>query len=204
MFPNVAPYEIIAAPFSVYWAPVETAFPAVDDVTPGVGWSLFGTSGDLNMNDDPVVVSHPQTIITFRPAGSTASRKASRTEEDLTIAFTIVDLTMEQYRLGLNMNAMTTVPAASGVAGEKWIGMTRGPAVQTVSLLVRGPSPYGNNMALQFEVPVCYEAGSQQVSLGKGDWAGRAMEFRALVDPDAATPAQQFGTLRAMTTVALP
>ena len=37
---NSAPYEVIAAPFTVYAAPVGTAFPQVDEV-PGAPWAKY-------------------------------------------------------------------------------------------------------------------------------------------------------------------
>ena len=94
---NSLPYEIIAAPFTVWFAPVGTAFPDVEE-TPPSPWAKVGSSGDLNYMDDGVTVSHRQTMELFRALGDAGSRKASRPEEDLLIKLNLADLTLEQYK----------------------------------------------------------------------------------------------------------
>jgi len=201
--PNSVPYEIIAAPFDVYWAAVGTAFPLID-AAPSASWSKVGSSASLNyMDSDGVKVSHSQKMNPFRALGDAGVRKTFRTEEDLMIALTLADVTLEQYQHALNRNAITTSAASSGVAGFKKIGLSRGFAVDTVALLVRGPSPYGDNMQMQFEVPRAAQSGNPQVVMKKDTPIGLALEWTALVDPNAISTAERFGRLVAQHQLAL-
>lgn len=194
---NSQPYEIIAAPFNVYIAPVGTAFPLID-ADPADPWALVGSSGVLNYGDEGVTVSHAQSITKFRSAGDAGSRKVFRTEEDLTVRLMLADLTLEQYRLALNSNILTTVPPG-GEAGYKKIGLSRGFAVATVALLVKGPSPYAADMFMQYEIPRAAQSGNPEpVHAKKGSPAMLALAWDALVDTEADTPDEYFGRLIAM------
>jgi hypothetical protein len=198
-----APFEIIAQPFTLYTAPVGTAFPDVD-TTPGAGWTKVGTNGDLNYTEDGVTVNHAQTVEAFRALGSTGPRKAFRTEEELRISLTLADLSLEAYKLAMNGNAITTTAAASGTPGTKDIGLSRGLAVTQYALLIRGAgSPYGASMAMQYEIPVAVEAGEPEVVFVKGEPAGLALEFLVLEDPSASTESERFGRLVAQNAAAL-
>lgn len=195
---NSAPFEIIAAPFTLYLAPVGTAFPAVD-VAPGGAWVKVGTSGDRNYTEDGVTVQHSQTIEQFRAAGSTGPIKAFRTEEALLISMVLADVSLEQYALALNHNAITTTAAGAGVPGTKKAGLSRGAFVAQRALLVRGVSPYGDAMDMQYEVPKAFQSGSPEAVYRKGEPAALALEFTALEDPGAASTAERFGRLVAQT-----
>lgn len=192
---NSTPYEIIAAPFTVWYAPEGTAFPDVE-IAPPNPWAKIGTSGDLNYTDEGVTIAHSQEMELFRSLGDAGSRKAFRTEEDLMIRLVMTDLTLENYAHALNSNSVTTVPAASN-AGYKWVGLSRGFAVATVALLVRGPSPYGANWTMQFEVPRAAQTGNPEPVMRKGEPAGLALEWTALVDPNALTEFERFGRILA-------
>lgn len=193
---NSLPYEIIAAPFELYFAPVGTAFPAINLATPAAPWTKVGSSGSLNYDDaEGVKVSHAQSIAKFRALGDSGSRKVFRTEEDLMIALKLIDVTLEQYAHALNSNAVAVSAASSGVAGFKKIGLSRGFSVATVALLVRGPSPYGDSMTMQFEVPRAAQSGNPEVLISKGTPMGLALEWTALVDPNAVNEFERFGRL---------
>jgi hypothetical protein len=203
MSTNTVPYEVIAAPFVAYWAPVGEAFPLID-VTPAGNWVRIGTSGELNYAEDGVVIEQPQSITKWRAGGDTGVRKVFRTEEDFMIRFTLTDLTLEQYRLGLNMNTVTTVAAGSGTAGYKKIGLSRGPDVAQMALILRGPSPYGDAMNLQYEVPIAFQTGEPKPVLGKkGEPAGIELEFTAIIDPNASSVKERYGRIVAQHQVAL-
>ncbi len=193
---NSIPYEIIAAPFVVWFAPVGTTFPAID-AAPGSPWAKIGSSGDLNYLDEGVKVSHRQAMSLFRALGDAGSRKAFRTEEDLMIALTLADLTLEQYTHALNSNSVTTVPATTLAAGYKKIGLSRGFSVATYALLMRGPSPYGDDWNLQYEVPRAAQTGNPEPVMRKGDPAALALEWTALVDTNAASEDERFGRIKA-------
>lgn len=198
---NAQPFEVIGAALTVFYAPVGTAFPDVDE-TPAIEWIKVGSSGPLNYDDDGIEVEHPQSFNFWRSLGEASSRKAFRTEEDLMIRLTLVDLTLEQYRLALNRNAITTTPAGLGVPGKKKVGLSRGLTVDTMALLVRGPSPYMFDGTAQYEVPIAAQIGSPTVVYQRREPAGLELEWRALVDPSQ--PAAEFlGRFVAQTAVAL-
>jgi hypothetical protein len=196
------PFEIIAAPFTVWIAPVGEAFPDVD-TAPGGGWAKIGTSGDQNYTEDGVVVSLAQTIEKWRGAGTTGPRKAFRTSEDMTVRFTLVDLTLEQLKHALNGNTVTDTAAGTGTPGVRKIGLSRGHTVTPFALLIRGGvSPYGDSFSMQFEVPVAVLQSSQELEFKKGTPAGVLLEWAAMEDPDASSAAERFGRLIAQDAVA--
>lgn len=189
------PFEIIAAPFSVYWAPVGEAFPLID-AAPAGNWALIGTSGDENYSEEGVTLVHSQTIEKARPAGSTGARKAFRTAEDMMIRFTMWDMKLEQYNKALNNNAVATTAAGSGTAGFKALNLYRGLDVALMALLVRGDvSPEGDSWKTQYQIPVCYQSGSPEPVFRKGNPIGLALEFDVLEDPSASSSAEKFGKL---------
>lgn len=191
-----APYEIVAQPFTLWVAAVGVAFPEVDD-PPGVGWTKVGTSGDLNYTEDGVTVTHNQSVELWRALGSAGPRKAFRTEEELHIALTLADLTLEQYAIALDLGTVTTSAPGAGVAGFKKIGLSRGLDVPQRALLVRGvgASPYGAGWDVQYEVPIAIQMAEPEVVFVKGEPAGLALEFVALEDPNAAVAGERFGRL---------
>lgn len=189
------PFEIVAAPFTVYVAPLGTAFPALG-VAPAAPWIKLGTSGDRSMSEEGVTVAHGQEINQVRTAGSTGPVKAFRTEESLVISLTLLDISLEQYALAFDGNTVATTAAGVGTAGYKALKLYRGVNVDAVALLVRGDaSAYGDGMQSQYEIPACFQSGSPEPVYTKGEPAGLALEYTALEDPDAATPDARFGRL---------
>lgn len=192
---NSTPYEIVAAPFEVWVAPLATAFPDVADVPAG-GWVKIGTSGARNITEDGVTIQHSQSVEKVRSLASTGPVKAFRTEEELLISFTLMDISLEQYSHALNSNTVTTVAPATGVGGYKKIGLSRGLSVTQKSLLVRGTacSPYGASWNVQYEVPIAVQQGEPEVVFVKGEPAGLALEWCALED-STASETERFGRL---------
>jgi hypothetical protein len=193
---NTVPYEVIAAPYDVWVAPVGTAFPDVG-ATPAGPWAKVGSSGSLNYDDAAgVTVEHSQSVSPWRSLGDAGSRKIFRTEEDLKIKLKLVDVTLEQYKHAINSNSVTTVPASLGLAGYKKLGLSRGFTVATVALLVRGSvSPYGSDWNMQYEVPIAAQSGNPSVVYKKGEPAGLELEWMALVDASASSEDERFGRL---------
>lgn len=178
-----APYEILAGPVEVYLAAANTAMPAVNS-TPGGSWTLLGTSGSSNYNEDGVSVMPEQSLEVFRALGTTGARKVWRTEEELKIEFTVHDLTLEVFRKALNDNAITTTAAGVGTAGRKTMNMVRGQSVALHAVLLRstGQSPYNDGMNAQFWMPVGYQEDAQEIVFAKGEPAGVKFTFAALQD----------------------
>ncbi len=186
----MTPYEIIAAPFELWWAPVGTAFPAIN-AAPSSPWAKVGTSGKNNYTDAGVRVSHAQTIDQFRFHGGTGPRKAVRSEESLTVMVTMADISLEHYRLALN----NVTVATSATPDRKTATLYKGAQVAVMALLVRGPSPYDEALSLQYQIPRCFEGGSPEIAYVKNAPAAIELQFVALEDLAAATDADRFGSL---------
>ncbi len=197
------PVEIIAGPLTLFLAPVGTAFPLVT-AAPAAPWVKIGGSGDKSYGDDGVTVTHTQKLETARPAGSTRPVKAFRTEEDLMLNLTLWDATLEQVTLALAGLAPVTVAAGAGTPGTKQIGLARGKTVTAYALLARGPSPYGEAFAQQFQVPVCVQSGSPKTVWVKGKPAGVELEFMALDHAGAASDSLGFGSIVSQHAAPLP
>jgi hypothetical protein len=195
MTENVAPFEIIAGPVTLYHAPVGSLFPILGEDPLEMSespWVLIGTNGALNYKDDGVTVRHSQTTHIFRSLGETGPRKVFRSAEDLLISVILADLSLEQYRHALNLNAVAEVGTI------KTIGLSRGPVVALRALLIRGTSPYANARA-QYEVPRAFQTGEPEVVFRKDEPAGLMLQWTAVVDEEASTPEERFGRLRAET-----
>lgn len=190
------PYEIIAAPFTVWWGEVGATFPLIDAAPDTEDWTKIGTSGDRNYSNDGVTVVHAQTTEAVRTAGATGPVKVLRTEEDLIVRLTLFDLKLEQYRMVVNQNEVVTTAAGVGTAGFKTIKLYRGVDIALMALLVRGShSPEGAGWNTQYQIPACYLTGTPEPVFTKGQPAGLALEWTAIEDPDAATDADRFGRL---------
>jgi hypothetical protein len=193
---NTVPYEVLAAPFTLYIADVGETFPDVDTAPPEPDWTKIGTSGALNYDSDAgVTVEHRQSLNPWRSLGDAGSRKIFRSEEDFIIRMELVDVTIEQYRIALNRNALTDTAAGLATPGTRKVGLSRGFTVDTMALLVRGDiSPYYADGAMQYEVPIAAQQGSPTVVYRKDQPAKLALEWMALVDPSQAA-AEYFGRL---------
>lgn len=176
-----APFEIIAAPFEVWLAPTGSTFPDVSQV-PIAPWVLLGTSGNKNYHEDGITVAHEQTIEEFRPLGLTAARKAFRTEENLTISMTLVDMTAAQYAKVLNRAAVTAVVAGSLVGGQSTIPLLQGLEVATFMIVCKGAESAGGVFNTQYQVPLAYNSGNPSPVFQKGEPAALDCEFHALWD----------------------
>src|SRR3954471_15146364 len=106
--------ETIAAPYSVYIAPVSTAYPGVS-ATPSGSWKLLGLNGTLDQSDNGVSLGFSQQISEHVPAGSTCPTKAFRTQEAVEVAFELADMTLETFAKIMDDADITTVPQSSGV-----------------------------------------------------------------------------------------
>lgn len=196
------PYEIVGQPLELWLAPVGTAFPAIDDA-PANTWVLVGTSGDRSQTEEGVTVTHSQTINKVRAGGSVGAIKAFRPEEDLMFRVTLMDVSLEQYKVAVNGNALTTTAAGVGTAGTKKMGLSRGKDVTVYALLARGVSPYDPTYTAQYQVPRCYVSGSPAIVYRKGQPAGIELTFEALEDMEAVTEDERFGSLIAQHQAAL-
>lgn len=188
------PFEVVCSPYTVYAAPVGTAMPLID-VAPTGPWLTLGTSGDKNYSDTGVTVTHTQTVSTFIPAGSTTVRKAWRTEEGLTVAFELADLSPAMYAEIIDNVTLQTVAATTAQAGDQHFEVFRGVQVNQYALLVKGISPVNEAYAAQYEVASSFQMGNPAPRYSKQGPALLAIEFHAFeLIPN------QLATWRAQTT----
>jgi hypothetical protein len=188
---NSAPYQIIAGPASVFFAPVGTGFPGLTDDPTAGGWTFVGQT------EGGVKVKHSQTIVKLMTDQVTVPVKQIRSEEGLEITANMAELTLENY--GIALNDATVVDGG----GDKAIPLYRGGSqVNTHALVVRGEhlSPYGD-LNLQYEVPIVYADGDPEVDFTKSTMTVLALTWTA-VAADLTFGADReavFGVLRAGT-----
>lgn len=173
---TTAPYELVSGPVSLYVADVGTAAPEVS-ATPPAAWSLLGTNGDENISEDGVTVDFEETIERQRVLGSTGVKKLFRTEEDLMVSCTLLDVSAETYARVLNNAAITDVAAAVGTAGRREFDLLRGSDIAETAILVKGFSPYAANMSAQYWIPRAYIGLTGGPTYQKGDAAGLEVEI---------------------------
>lgn len=188
----VTPYEVIVHPFDVYVAAVGTAFPLVDGSLSA--WTQLGTSGSKSFSEDGVVVTHTQTIDYHRAYGDTAPIKATRSTEDMTVGFTLIDLTMAHYNR-IWENTLTSTAQSSGVAGIKDIPIKKGLDVGVIAMIIRGASPYGDAWNTQYQIPKVVQSGSPAITFSKSAPAGLSLEYTVLADLTASPASIAMGKL---------
>lgn len=180
-----APYELIAAPFSVYIAPVGEPFPALDDDPPGGDWALLGASGHQSITHEGVMVAHESayTSAPFVLPGATAPSRMARTSENLTVSFVLADLTAETYAKALNGSTVTDTAPGVGTAGYCSVSLLNASSVQEFALLIRGEvTPYLAEGRSQYELPRVMQTAPPMPLFVKQEPAGLLFRFRALRD----------------------
>lgn len=196
-----APYEVIAGPATIYRAPAGTARPSIATyplVEPAGDWVKVGTNGDLNYDEQGVRISSPQEINKWKALGDTGSRKAFRVNEDFMVGFKVVDLKLDIWARALNENTIGTT-AAGAAAGHSKIGLSRGPGVAAIALLVRFPSPFGADLWAQIWLPRAINEAAVEAVFQKGTPVGLDLEFSSMVYEAASSEEERFGVLEAQT-----
>ena len=177
------PQELVAAPLSLYIAPVGSTVPLVD-TAPASPWVLVGTNGQNDYDSTGLTVTHNQTLATFTPVGTTAPVAVWRTDEQLEISVTLADTSSTSYAVALNDVAVTTVAATTGVPGESDVPLLQGTRVALFALLARGVSALNNTMSAQYAVPAVYQAANPAPVYKKGTPAELALTFATVLDPN--------------------
>ncbi len=195
-----APNEVVASPLTIYLAPVGFAFPAID-AKPVVtaGWAKLGTEGANNYDTGGVTVAHSETVSDFTPAGSTMPTKRFRTAESFEISLGLVDISPTVYAKVMNSAALTTVAAASGIAGQSWFSLFRGIDVNSFAVLARGESSVDNTLTLQYEFSKAFVSVNGNVVYQKGTPAMLPITILAVKHSDS-----DVIVCRIQTAVALP
>lgn len=189
--PNAYPYEVMGAPHSLYIAAFGTARPAIG-AAPGGSWTLVGQNGNRSYAEEGVRVNSPAAYNYFRGLGSAAPLKAFRSEEDVIIAVTLADMTLESLATAFNKLAADV----DEVGITRTLGLSRGLGVATMALLVRGPSPYMADGFAQFWIPVAANVTSVELALRRDNATTYPLEFRALWY-DEATTGEELGVYEA-------
>jgi hypothetical protein len=172
--------EVIAAPYNAWVAAPGTAFPALSTAEGAFasGWTKIGTSGDLNYSEAGVTVTHTQTQGQFVSAGGITPRKKWRTDEGMTVAFDLVDLSPKQYALIMDNATVTTV---TGASAEQSFQLKRGITVHVYALLLRGTSTLNEEKAGQYEISTAVQTSNPSPKFAlKGGPAMLALSFDVL------------------------
>lgn len=193
----VSPFEIIAAPATVYVAPVGETYPVIDADPAGKWVSLGETEGG-------VTVAHQHNVVELRTDQRIGIKKIVRSEETLRITFMMAELTLENMAKVLNDQTVTTVapvaadaaanPPVDAAAGYREFDLYRGVQVNQLAMLIRGDSPYMDAL-LQYELPAVSQVGQPQVAFVKNDKSVMSLEWVVLEDPDATKDEDLFGRL---------
>lgn len=175
------PYEIFATgAVDVYLAVTGTADPVINSAPPGA-WIKVGVAGKDDYSEDGVRVTKETENNEVFANGLYGVRKVFRTREKLTIAFTLMDATMEAYRDAFNQ---ATVSVITGPPAEKTVPILENVATPTFrTMLLRAPlSPYMAGGNLQWWIPIVYQTGSIETVYKKSDPVGLALVFSAIAD----------------------
>jgi hypothetical protein len=186
---NTEPFEVIAGPLELWIGAPGATFPELDAEPDDEVWTHVGNRGARNYDEEGVTVGHSQTLSPWFGLGGTGALKAFRGREEMTVNVKLADLSLETYSIALNSNAVTTE------AGVRRIGLSRGPAVTEYALLIRGNSPYGNNLVRQYNLPRVYHTGSPEVTSVKDQPCILDLSFGCLEDLNAEDVSERFGVL---------
>jgi len=200
---NSIPYEVLVGSGTAYYAPVGTAFGDPFE-TLSATWIKIGTGGDLNYDEDTgVEFNVTETVNGWTPLGANTPRKYFRTAESVMLKLNVADMTLEQLKIAFNGNAITTVAAASGVAGYKKIGLEKGQNIPSYAFIVRyNASPYMADGMMEYRHTLMQQKSEPKLTAKKGEPMSFDLEFMAL--PDAAAAAGEgMGVWLAQTAVAL-
>ena len=177
-----APLEVIDGPFTIWLATFGQTFPEIGAAPPGP-WVQFGQNGASNYTE-PVVIQNSQTINPTMVQGSTVSIKPFREDESCLVQVTCNDMRLENISRVFNGNAVTDVAPTSGSAGYRRLDLKRGHTVQQFALLLRGPSPYGDDFASQVWAPAAHIQSANRIRLPKGEGSAYEVEFGFSDHPD--------------------
>jgi hypothetical protein len=191
-FPNAYPHEVMGAPHAVYIAAVGSARPALSVATPLSPWAVVGLRGNRSYSEEGVRVNSPAAYNYFRGNASAAPLKAFRTEEDVEIAVTLADMTLESLALAFNKVAGDVDETGT----TRTLGLSRGLGVSGFALLVRGPSPYMDDGIAQFWIPNVMNVSSFELPLQRTQASTYPLTFRAIWYDDA-TAGEELGVYEA-------
>lgn len=184
---SMEPYGQLVGPLTIYVGPVGETVPDVDD-TPAGNWVELGaTDGEQSLQ-------HGGALTFFYDNDHQGPVKATRPQEDVVVAFTLVNLTLEHYARILDQ--ASDVASDAGPPATKTLPIKRGSVPNEYAMLFRGEvlSPYGAYPGM-YVVPRGVFDGEPQPTFAKDDRAALECEFKALEDDDQADDADKLGWL---------
>ena len=161
-----------------------TAMPATNVDPTTAGWI------DLGAIDGGVSAEREKTLEEHFVDHETGPVDVSRAAESLLIETNLAEPTLTN--LGKVLNNLTPTTDVGPPATETLAGY-RGATVAKQALLFRGGSPEGPAKIGQTYIPRGYFAGDLGLAHRKDEQTLIPVEFRALVDENAATDAERFG-----------
>ncbi len=176
--------EIINGAFDVYMAPVGETYTDLSQ-TPAGNWAKIGSSGKRHYGEDGVMVSLNQENENHAFAGGTEILKVSRTLEEMSVSFTLYDLTSAEIVKAWNLATTTTDTAAGASAGgSQSFNLLRGLTVTSKALLIRGEDKSSDLSTenIQIEIPACVQVGSLELVFNKSDNVGVKFDLKAIAD----------------------
>lgn len=193
MTTNTAPFDTVVGPALIYVAAVGTTMPAVDLATPAAPWlSLGETDGGLEFSPKRTTKKHT-TDQSFAPKKTTVATK------EISVSFTLAQVTLERLATVLDGQAVTVQAAGAGTAGYRSLSLSALATIPQYAMLIRVPSPYADGY-MQYELPCVSPTGEQKMSYKKDDMTMIPTEWDVLENQASLGT---FGTVRAFTTAAV-
>lgn len=183
------PFDRLIGPLTIYVAPVGEAFPDVSEVPAG-NWGVLGPT------DGGQTLTPSGALEYLRDDDHTGPVKAYRPEEDLILAAMLVGLTLENYEIALNLDAVAT---EVGPPAIKSVNLKRGFFPDERAVVCRGEvqSPYGL-LPAQYLLPRGVFDGEPEIAHTKEDGAGIEFEYHVLED-DTQAAGKEMGWIEAQT-----
>ena len=194
----------IRGPVDVYTAPVATAFTGVLSVgSLDAAWKKLGARGWKSQDTGGVKVTKRQKLEDWR-GENLVIQDVARNEEDILIAFTLADVSLENLAIAMNSNAIVTTAPATGTKGHKKMMLARGPDVQPVALLLIFPSVYVKGEKGVMYLPKVFQNADIETNWNKTNPAMANFEFKAVEGPNATDTDPDIGYWDIVSAAALP
>lgn len=183
---EMSPFGQLVGPVKVYIAPYGTAEPAIN-ATPSGSWIEMGAT------DGEQSIEYAQEIERYSDNDHTSHVKVERSEEEVIVGFTLVNMTQEHFARVLHdvSKVMTTT---SGGVNVKRMPFKRGASVTEYALLLKGQSdsPYGDFPGQNY-IPRCFSDSAPTPTRGKGQRAELECSFVGLEDDNQANDDDRLG-----------
>ena len=170
-----SPFEMVSGPLTVYTAPEATPAPDLANA-PVAPWSLLGTNGGRSISEDGLALEFSDTVESQRVLGSTGIVKLFRTEEDMMMSLTLLDVSVETFALamsGLPIDTVTpTVGAADFVATPVPLVTTSGAGVNALVATITVDATTGDITAVTWAAGGTGYAVGDTITFTQGDVEG--------------------------------